>query len=168
MGGKKLSIRIEPYSVFLKKPFRISRDVYDHKKGIRVFLSFDGHTGVGEANEHRYYKVTPGSLLKQGEELAQALETKLNGIHQLPHPAEFYSLMHQTIGFKPFTLAAFDLASWDLYGKTHHPPARQLFGLVDPPDSDIKTSYTISIDEPARIDGLQFQRPATRRVHTDG
>lgn len=141
MAAPKIQCELVPFRVDLFKPFRISRDVYDHKLGVRVILRSGSIRGVGETQEHNYYNVQLKDLEKQLLELKPLVEKQ-----PLMHPADMFSLAVETIGWHPFSLAALDMAYWDLYAKSAGKPTRALFDLP-PPDPEPKyTSYTISID----------------------
>lgn len=146
MNESKLTVRLEEFRIDLKKPFRISRDVYDHKLGIRVIISGEGLTGYGEASEHGYYQVDLTSLKTQLSALKKVVESQ-----KLIHPREMYQVCLDTIGFRPFALAALDMAYWDWYGKMNGRPSRALFDLDLPKRSPIFSSYTISIDTPEKM-----------------
>ena len=141
MSAKKLEVLLEPFRLELFKPFRISRDVYDYKDGIRVLLKYNGLTGLGEANEHVYYQVTQRDLHTHLLELKKVVEQQ-----DLIHPAEMYQLMEKSIGFQPFSLAAMDIAYWDLYAQSKEVPTRELFDLQSQGSIQNHSSYTISID----------------------
>lgn len=147
MSARKLKVTLEPYRLELFKPFRISRDVYDHKDGIRVILSYGGLTGLGEANEHVYYQVTKPGLENQLNILKGIVEQQ-----SLIHPLEMYDLMERAIGLQPFALAAMDMAYWDLYAKTQNQPTHYLFDLPVPLLKPQYSSYTISIDDPSEME----------------
>jgi L-alanine-DL-glutamate epimerase-like enolase superfamily enzyme len=147
MSARKIKVTLEPYRLELFKPFRISRDVYDHKEGFRVILSYGELTGLGEANEHGYYQVTQAGLEDHITTLKSIVEEQ-----NLIHPKEMYDLMEQAIGFQPFALAAMDMAYWDLFAKTQNQPTRYLFDLPTPPPKLQYTSYTISIDDPKEME----------------
>ena len=141
MCVEKIKVFLEPFRLELFKPFRISRDVYTHKDGIRVLLKYKGLSGLGEANEHLYYHVTQSGLNDDLLKLKKVVEQQA-----LIHPTEMFQLLVKTIGFQPFSLAAMDIAYWDLYSKSKEVPTRELFDLTAPPTSSIFSSYTISID----------------------
>lgn len=141
MAKTKIRFDLQPFRVDLYKPFRISRDVYDHKLGMRVLLGAGQYTGIGETQEHIFYGVTQSEIRQKILELKPVVETQ-----DLIHPVSMYGLMKDAIGEHPFALAAVDMAYWDLYARVHQKPTRDLLGL--PPVSGRRqfTSWTISID----------------------
>jgi L-alanine-DL-glutamate epimerase-like enolase superfamily enzyme len=141
MTAPKIQCSLEPFRVNLFKPFRISRDVYDHKLGMRVFLRAGNHTGIGETQEHTFYGVTQPALQQQLLALQPVIE-----MQDLIHPAAMYGLLQDAIGDHPFALAAVDMAYWDLYAKKHRKMTRDLFDLPRAPDRKQYTTWTITID----------------------
>ncbi len=141
MASPKIRFRLEPYRVDLFKPFRISRDVYDHKLGMRVFLEAGPHTGIGETQEHVFYGVRQAGLKQKLLDLKPLIESQ-----DLVHPASMYAIMTDAIGDHPFVLAAVDMAYWDLYARVHHKPTRELLDLPRVPERKQYSTWTITID----------------------
>lgn len=126
----------------LKKSFRISRDVYDHKKGFIVRLEYGGLSGFGEAYEHGYYQVD-SRILKNDLKRIQTLLSDSS----IVHPLENYKKLQQLEGLHPFSISAVDNAYWDLFARINSTPTQALFELGEPTKQEVKTSYTLSIDE---------------------
>ncbi len=137
-----IKMEFEANRLELKKSFRISRDVYDHKNGFIVRLEYGGLIGFGEAYEHVYYEVDTRILKKD----LTRIQTFLSG-SSISHPLENYNKLRQLDGIHPFSLSAADNAYWDLYAKINQAPTRTFFNLGEPTNSEVKSSFTLSIDE---------------------
>lgn len=127
----------------LVHPFRIAREVSDHKHNVLVRISDGGLTGIGEAAPSRYYKEDAGSVLRALEE-APAL---LGG-----DPFELEATMDRLVSRfpgDPSARAAVDIALHDLVARRLDVPLYRWLGL-DPAKTPV-TSFTIGIDEPETI-----------------
>ena len=124
-------------------PFRIAREVSDHKHNVLARISDGGLTGIGEAAPSRYYGEDAGSVLRALEE-APAL---LGG-----GPFELEATMDRLASRIPgdsSARAAVDIALHDLAAQRLGVPLYRWLGL-DPAKTPV-TSFTIGIDEPETV-----------------
>ena len=127
----------------LRHPFRIAREVSDHKNNVLLRISDGGLTGIGEAAPSPYYGEDAGSVLRALEE-APAL---LGG-----DPFTLESTMDRVASRfpnDPAARAAVDIALHDLAAQRLGIPLYKWLGL-DPGETPV-TSFTIGIDEPEAI-----------------
>lgn len=127
----------------LVHPFRIAREVSDHKHNVLVRIDDGELTGVGEAAPSRYYGEDAGSVLRALEE-APAL---LGG-----DPFELEATMDRLasrLPGDPSARAAVDIALHDLAAQRLGVPLYRWLGL-DPGKTPV-TSFTIGIDEPESV-----------------
>ena len=124
-------------------PFRIAREVSDHKHNVLVRISDDGLTGIGEAAPSRYYKEDAGSVLRALEEAPALLAGD---------PFELEATMNRLASRfpgDPSARAAVDIALHDLAARRLGVPLYRWLGL-DPAKTPV-TSFTIGIYEPETI-----------------
>lgn len=121
------SVRLYPYTIPLKMPFRISAGEIRVKDGLLVeVVSSDGITGWGEASVDKvpfYAHETVGSAM---DLLINSLVPLLPG-KTFQHPDELTELLDHYRG-NHFAKAALDAAVWDIYGKQLNTPVWQLLG----------------------------------------
>ena len=123
-------------------PFRIAREVSDHKQNVLVRISDGGLTGIGEAAPSRYYGEAAGSVLRALEEVPALLGG----------PFELDATMDRLESRLPgdsSARAAVDIALHDLAAQRLGVPLYRWFGL-DPAKTPV-TSFTIGIDEPETV-----------------
>ncbi len=124
-------------------PFRIAREVSDHKQNVLVRIADGEHTGIGEAAPSLYYGEDPGSVLRT---LAEA-PAILGG-----DPFELEATMDRLASRFPgdsSARAAVDMALHDLAARRLGVPLYRWLGL-DPEKTPV-TSFTIGIDEPETV-----------------
>ena len=136
----KLQVKLHPVELALKETFRISRDAYQHRKGIVVELKAEGVSGYGEATEHQYYGVDANKMAQRLLNLTPKIEN-----YNFQLPVSFWSFLEDDLIDMPFLHAAIDCAAYDLYGKLKGKPCREIWGIAD--KSVVRSSYTVSIDE---------------------
>ena len=126
------SVRLYPYTIPLKMPFRISAGEIREKDGLLVeIISSDGITGWGEASVDKvpfYAHETVGSAMDLlTHSLVPILQDKV-----FEHPDEATEILDHYRG-NHFAKAALDAALWDIYGKQMNKPVWQLLGGKDAP-----------------------------------
>ena len=124
-------------------PFRIAREVSDHKHNVLVRISDGELTGTGEAAPSRYYGEDAGSVLRALEEAPPLLGGG---------PFELEATMDRLVSRLPgdsSARAAVDIALHDLAAQRLGVPLYRWFGL-DPAKTPV-TSFTIGIDEPETV-----------------
>ena len=127
----------------LVHPFRIAREVSDHKKNVLVRISDGELTGIGEAAPSRYYGEDAGSVLRALEEVPALL-----GGDPFELEATMDRLASRFPG-DPSARAAVDIALHDLAAQQLGVPLYRWLGL-DPGQTPV-TSFTIGIDEPETV-----------------
>ena len=133
----------EPIRLNLIHPFRLAREVSDHKQNVLVRIADGEHTGIGEAAPSLYYGEDPGSVLRT---LAEA-PAILGG-----DPFELEATMDRLASRFPgdsSARAAVDMALHDLAARRLGVPLYRWLGL-DPEKTPV-TSFTIGIDEPETV-----------------
>ena len=124
-------------------PFRISREVSDHKNNVLVRISDAGLTGIGEAAPSGYYGEDAASVLRA----LKGAPAMLSG-----DPLELEATLDRLssgLPGDPSARAAVDIALHDLAAQRLGVPLYRWLGL-DPGKTPV-TSFTIGIDEPEAI-----------------
>lgn len=137
-----MDLSYEPLELRLHEPFTIARGTQLGAQNVRVTLSQDGATGIGEAAPDEYYGELQATVIAFLNAFAPRLSEQpaavpLHTLHQL---------MDETAQLNPAARAAVDMAAYDLLGKRLGAPVYELLGLNR--DHTPRTSYTIGIDEP--------------------
>jgi L-alanine-DL-glutamate epimerase-like enolase superfamily enzyme len=119
----------------LKEPFRISRGSRTEAQVVFVTVTDGQHTGRGEGVPIRRYSQSTASVLKQIESIKNVPNLDRTAIkHLLPAGAARNAL---------------DCALWDLEAKRSR---KRVWELADLPIvKQVKTSFTISLDTPAKM-----------------
>ena len=124
-------------------PFRIAREVSDHKNNVLVRISDAGLTGIGEAAPSGYYGEDAASVLRA----LKGAPAMLSG-----DPLELEATLDRLssgLPGDPSARAAVDIALHDLAAQRLGVPLYRWLGL-DPGKTPV-TSFTIGIDEPEAI-----------------
>ncbi len=124
-------------------PFRIAREVSDHRDNVLVRISDGELTGVGEAAPSPYYGEDAGSVLRALEEVPALLGGD---------PFALEDTMDRLVSRLPgdtSARAAVDIALHDLAARRLDLPLYRWLGL-DPEKTPV-TSFTIGIDEPETV-----------------
>ncbi len=127
----------------LLHPFRIAREVSDHKNNVLVRISDGGLTGIGEAAPSRYYGEDAVSVLRALEEAPVQLDGDPLGLEATT------DRLVSRLPDDPSARAAVDIALHDLAAKRLGVPLYRWLGL-DPGKTPV-TSFTIGIDEPETV-----------------
>lgn len=138
-----MHLSAETVRLDLIHPFRIAREVSDHRNNVIVRVSDGEFTGIGEAAPSRYYGEDAGSVMGALEAASGLLggdpfeleETTKRLASRLPRNAS--------------GRAAVDIALHDLAARRLGVPLYSWLGL-DPAKTPV-TSYTIGIDEPETV-----------------
>ena len=133
--SRKLSIRSETFK--LAQAFTISRGSKTEAEVVVVELEEDGKIGRGECVPYARYKESVGSVTEIVEGLRGALEGGVGRqrLRNLLKPGAARN--------------AVDCALWDLEAKLGGKRAWEIGGLEAP--HDIVTTYTLSLDTPAKM-----------------
>ena len=138
-----MRLSAEPVRLDLIHPFRIAREVSDHKNNVLVRISDAGLTGIGEAAPSGYYGENAASVLRA----LKGAPAMLGG-DPLGLEATLDRLSSGLPG-DPSARAAVDIALHDLAAQRLGVPLYRWLGL-DPGKTPV-TSFTIGIDEPEAI-----------------
>ena len=135
-----MQLIIHQFKLPLKHTFTITHESRDVQPTLIVELKWHGKSGFGEATETPYYGITMEKMVNQLNRILDKLP-----LDYLPHPEDFWQLMSQSLlDDHPFALCSFDVAYWDLWGKTHNKPLYEIWGLSI--ENNPITDYTIGID----------------------
>ena len=134
-----MRLHFHPFDLRLRHTFTISRGSVDVQPTLIVELEHDGHRGYGEATSNTYYDVTIASMTEHLERLRPKIES-----FAWNDPAELWEALKTDLADDPFAHCALDQAAHDLWGKLHHQPVWQLWGLKL--ESLPRSNYTIGID----------------------
>lgn len=137
-----MDISYEPLDLTLREPFTIARGTQLVANNVRVELSHDGITGIGEAAPSEHY----GELQATVFAFLDALRTRLRAAPGSLPISTLHAHMSETAGLNPAAKAAIDLAAYDLLGQRLGAPLYELLGLN--PAHAPRTSFTIGIDAP--------------------
>ncbi|NJN28812.1 MAG: dipeptide epimerase [Cyclobacteriaceae bacterium] len=134
-------LKIHEFDMKLRYPFSISRHTYQSQPNMIVALHHRGMIGYGEATTNPYYHITIENLTEQFKLFNTQLEN-----YVFTTPDQLFEDFSSCLSVNSFALAALNNASWDLYGKMHNSPVKNLIDLpaAQPP----LTSYTLGIDRP--------------------
>jgi L-alanine-DL-glutamate epimerase-like enolase superfamily enzyme len=138
-----LHLTTRPIELTLTTPFRISRGVEYTASNIVATLTYQNHTGYGEAAPSEYYG-------ENAQTVTSTLSTFANHLGNDPFLLEdILQNLNRAIHLHPSAKAAVDMALYDLLGKILGIPVYRLLGLN--PDKSAYTSFTIGIDTPAEM-----------------
>lgn len=138
-----MRLSAETVRLDLIHPFRIAREVSDHKHNVLVRISDGELTGTGEAAPSRYYGEDAGSVIRALENVPPLLGG---------NPFELEETTDRLVSRfpdEPSARAAVDIALHDLAAQRQGVPLYRWLGL-DHAKTPV-TSYTIGIDEPENI-----------------
>ncbi|MDZ7606631.1 MAG: dipeptide epimerase [Cyclobacteriaceae bacterium] len=133
-----MDLQIMPHDLKLKYPFAIARHTYFSQPNVIIRLSDGKFDGYGEATMNPYYGITIESLFMAFEKIQKRLRS-----YQFTTPDQLWDDYSDMLTENPFALAALNNAAWDLFGKLHKCPARQLFQLSG--SNTPMTCYTLGI-----------------------
>lgn len=133
-------LSFETLELALTHPFTIARGTQTVADNIRVCLTADGHSGLGEAAPDGHYGELQGTAIAFLESLRPRLSAGIPSISAL------HRIMDETARLNPAAKAAVDMAAYDLLGKRLGAPVYELLGLD--PAATPRTSFTIGIDSP--------------------
>lgn len=120
-----------------KHPFAISRGVATESQNLFVIVEVQGHKGIGEFSVGTGDPLTPDIAASQ---LQEVVDEGLDGLSI----AEVYTKMRGK-GLAGATMAALEVALWDLKAKKAGMPLYELLGL---PNRHVPTSITVGINKP--------------------
>jgi L-alanine-DL-glutamate epimerase-like enolase superfamily enzyme len=140
-----VDLSFETLDLKLHAPFTISRGTQLTANNVKVCLTDNGYTGLGEAAPSRHYGELQGSVLAFLKRLCQELDDTEGAIPI----ATLHDVMDRAVRLNPAAKAAVDTATYDLLGKSLGAPVYQILGLD--PGSTPRTSYTIGIDAPGAM-----------------
>ena len=138
-----MRLSAETVRLDLIHPFRIAREVSDHRQNVIVRVSDGESTGIGEAAPSPYYGEDAGSVLRALEDVPGLLGAD---------PFELEETMDRLaskLPRDPSARAAVDVALHDLAARRLGVPLYRWLGL-DPAKTPV-TSFTIGIDEPEAV-----------------
>ena len=138
-----MRLSAETVRLDLIHPFRIAREVSDHRQNVIVRVSDGESTGIGEAAPSPYYGESAGSVLRALEDVPGLLGAD---------PFELEETMDRLaskLPRDPSARAAVDIALHDLAARRLGVPLYRWLGL-DPAKTPV-TSFTIGIDEPEAV-----------------
>lgn len=132
-----MQLLLKKYVLQLKHTFSISRESHDFQDSLIVCLSFQGHTGYGEATANPYYDISVESMIHEIEGVRQDIET-----FDFSTPEILHSFLVEK-RLSNFAICAIDLAAHDLFGKLKEQPLYKIWDtrLEHAPG----TNYTIGI-----------------------
>jgi L-alanine-DL-glutamate epimerase-like enolase superfamily enzyme len=137
-----VDLSFETLDLTLHVPFTISRGTQLTANNVKVCLTENGSTGLGEAAPSRHYGELQDSVLA----FLERLRRELDGETAALPIATLHDVMDRTVRLNPAAKAAVDMATYDLLGKRLGAPVYQILGLD--PGCTPRTSYTIGIDTP--------------------
>ncbi|MXX03984.1 MAG: dipeptide epimerase, partial [Gemmatimonadetes bacterium] len=138
-----MRLSAETVRLDLIHPFRIAREVSDHKQNVLVRISDGELTGTGEAAPSRYYGEDAGSVIRALEKVPPLLGGDPFELE------ETTDRLASALPGDPSARAAVDIALHDLAAQRLGVPLYRWLGL-DPAKTPV-TSFTIGIDEPAAV-----------------
>lgn len=134
--SKKLNLTCQPVTLDLKTTFRIAHGASDQRHNVIAHLD----EGLGEAAVVPYYGDTQAGIIAFLEQAAERLGDD---------PFLIEDILDKLPPGSTAARAAVDIALHDLWGKRLGQPLYRLLGLN--PQMLPLTSFTIAIDEPARM-----------------
>jgi L-alanine-DL-glutamate epimerase-like enolase superfamily enzyme len=135
-----------------RHPFTISRGTKTEQPTLIVELEHLGVRGYGEAPAIDYYHIPVDKMIRDLEDKRIFVEK-----FAFTEPGRYWHYLHHLFPQNSFLVCALDLAAWDLFGKIHHRPLYELWGLD--PEKGPLTDYTIGIDKPARMLDKMKEKP---------
>lgn len=138
-----MRLSAETVRLDLIHPFRIAREVSDHRQNVIVRVSDGESTGIGEAAPSPYYGENAGSVLRALEEVPGLLGADPFALE------ETMDRLASKLPRDPSARAAVDIALHDLAARRLGVPLYRWLGL-DPAKTPV-TSFTIGIDEPETV-----------------
>jgi L-alanine-DL-glutamate epimerase-like enolase superfamily enzyme len=139
-----MRLTAEAFDLTLAHPFRIARSVQREAHNVLVRVAADdGLTGIGEGAPKSYYGETRAGALAAIETLAGALGDDPLALEDVTER------MDQVLAGNAAAKVAIEMALYDLAGQRLGVPVYRLLGLSAARAP--VTSYTISIDTPARM-----------------
>lgn len=134
--SKKLRLSGEPISLELERPFRIAHGTSDQRHNVIAYLE----EGIGEGAVVPYYGDTQAGIMAYLEAASGYLGDD---------PCLIEEILERLPPGSRAGRAAVDIALHDLWGRRLGQPLYRLLGLN--PESLPPTSFTIAMDEPARM-----------------
>lgn len=138
-----MRLSAETVRLDLIHPFRIAREVSDHRQNVIVRVSDGESTGIGEAAPSPYYGENAGSVLRALEDVPGLLGADPFALE------ETMDRLASKLPRDPSARAAVDIALHDLAARRLGVPLYRWLGL-DPAKTPV-TSFTIGIDEPEAV-----------------
>ena len=138
-----MRLSAETVRLDLIHPFRIAREVSDHRQNVIVRVSDGESTGIGEAAPSPYYGEDAGSVLRALEHVPGLLGADPFALE------ETMDRLASKLPRDPSARAAVDIALHDLAARRLGVPLYRWLGL-DPAKTPV-TSFTIGIDEPEAV-----------------
>lgn len=138
-----MRLSVETVRLDLIHPFRIAREVSDHKQNVLVRISDGELTGTGEAAPSRYYGEDAGTVIRALEKVPPLLGDNPFELE------ETTDRLASALPGDPSARAAVDIALHDLAAQRLGVPLYRWLGL-DHTKTPV-TSFTIGIDEPAAV-----------------
>lgn len=136
-----MELKIHPFELNMKYPFRIAHGSRTTQETVVVELEIHGIRGYGEAAVIPYYGVSVESITEDLKEMERYLPKDM-----VYHPQDFWNNLNTQFKRKNnFALCAIDMAFWDLWGKLH---GKKVYELLDLPlnKERVLTNYTIGLD----------------------
>jgi L-Ala-D/L-Glu epimerase len=135
-------MQINTHTIALKSkyPFRIAHGVRLSTDTFIVELQKNGISGLGEATPVPYYGITPAvmdEIIIKNKNLIENADWN--------HPSELWEILNPVLN-NTFVQCAIDLAAYDIWAKIQGKKLYETLGLKL--NSNIKSNYTIGIDEP--------------------
>ena len=138
-----MRLSAETVRLDLIHPFRIAREVSDHRQNVIVRVSDGESTGIGEAAPSPYYGENAGSVLRALEDVPGLLGADPFALE------ETMDRLASKLPRDPSARAAVDIALHDLAARRLGVPLYRWLGL-DPAKTPV-TTFTIGIDEPEAV-----------------
>ncbi len=134
-----MKLNYKRFDLPCRHPFTISRGSTTVQQTVVVELAQEGCRGYGEAIHCPFYGATVEGIAAALERVRPMVESWC-----LDDPIPFWEAVRGELAAETFTLAALDMAAYDLWGKLRRQPVWKLLGfsLEGCPPSD----YTIGID----------------------
>ncbi|HVK96650.1 MAG TPA: dipeptide epimerase [Flavisolibacter sp.] len=127
------------FNLKFRYPFTISKGSKTHQPTFVVELEHFGHVGYGEAPAITYYNIPI-------EKMIEDLQSKKAFVEKFAftEPGRYWHYLHHLLPGNNFLVCALDIAAWDLYGKLHGKPLKELWQTAEPKSP--VCDYTIGID----------------------
>lgn len=137
-----MKMNVHPYRLLMRGTFTTAHGAVTHRDNLRVELSHEGFTGLGEVTAIAYYHIELSQLAQTFRQVRPLVEQM-----ELLQPDRFYHSLYAALRYQPFALSAIDMAAWDLYGKLHGKRSVDYLHLDD--QRAPWSSLTISLQSPA-------------------